>query len=283
MQGAARMKEASLIARTSGLPATVESMTQELRDLGVAAGSAMIVHSSLLAMGWVVGGPPAVIEALTRTLGPQGTLMMPTHSRHLTDPAQWRSPPVPRNWIDTIVQHMPAYDPATTPTRIMGSIPESFRSHPGTRRSRHPHVSFAARGPQAARLTDGHSFDNAMGEASPLARLYDLDGQVLLLGVGHAVNTSLHLAEHRCSWPGKHRVSNIAPILIDGVRRVIELSDISFDDSDFPQIGTAFERETSQVRLGPVGQAVARLMPMRSLVDFGARWIAQNRAWAERS
>jgi len=54
-------------------------------------------------------------------------------------------------------------------------------------------------------VTD-HGLDDPR-ENSPLARVYDRDGDVLLLGVGHDSNTSLHLAEHRADFPrGRRRV-----------------------------------------------------------------------------
>ena len=58
-------------------------------------------------------------------------------------------------------------------------------------------------GPNTGAVVADHSLDHPLGERSPLARLYDLDGHILLLGVGHANNTSLHLAEYRADYPGK--------------------------------------------------------------------------------
>jgi aminoglycoside 3-N-acetyltransferase len=147
----------------------------------------------------VAGGAHAVVLALQEVVGPAGTVVMPTHS-YLTDPATWHDPPVSEAWWPVIRQHLPAFDPALTPTRGMGAIVECFRHTSGVRRSAHPSVSFAAFGPHAQMVLADHSLDDDLGEGSPLARVYDLDGQVLLLGVGHDNNTSLHLAEYRpCS------------------------------------------------------------------------------------
>jgi len=265
------------ITRAGEHPATIESLRADLRALGLKPGMIVLVHSSLSSLGWVSGGPVAVIMALENVIGRSGTLVMPTHSSDLSDPAHWQNPPVPETWWSAIRETMPPYDPRLTPTRGMGIIPETFRNQPGTIRSRHPQDSFAARGPAKATICLGHGLAFGLGESSPLARLYDLASSVLLLGVGHANNTSLHLAEYRAHFPTKREVVNGAPIKVSGRRAWIEYRDIDLNSDDFTEIGAAFEKETGLVRRGRIAQAECLLMPQRALVDFGARWMEANR------
>ncbi len=248
-----------------------------MQTLGLEAGMLLLVHSALSRLGWVVGGPVAVIQAIEAVLGRRGTLVMPAHSGDLSDPAHWQNPPVPKSWWPVIRMHTPAYVPQHTPTWQMGVIVDCFRGLPGVLRSRHPQASFAARGPLAARVTADHPLSPAFGDDSPLSKIYRYDGYVLLLGVDHDNNTSLHLAEYRADYSGKQLADNGAPLLLNGERRWIEYEDIDYDSEDFPILGAAFAAESRLLRQGPAGEGQAMLMPQRPLVDFGIRWLEQNR------
>ena len=48
----------------------------DVRALGVAPGTVLMLHASVRSIGWVVGGPDVVLDALVEALGPTGTLMM---------------------------------------------------------------------------------------------------------------------------------------------------------------------------------------------------------------
>ncbi|MFC7216423.1 aminoglycoside N(3)-acetyltransferase [Saliphagus sp. GCM10025334] len=258
-------------------PVTVSSLVDDLRALGLTAGETVLVHSSLSSFGWVCVDAQTVVDALMAAVTEAGTLVMPTHSGQYGDPAVWSNPPVPDDWIDTIRAERPPYRPATTPTRGVGAVPECFRSYPDVYRSQHPTVSFAAWGADAETIVADHGFDDGLGEHSPLASVYDRSGSVLLLGVDHGANTSLHLAEYRADID-LPPTDTVATVLEEGEPTSVTFQDIETDASDFATLGDAFEDEhDSIVRRGSVGAADARLVPQRAMVDFAVDWLEANR------
>ena len=267
------MSEEKLVQETPS-PRTRESLAQNLREIGVETGMTVIVHSSLRSLGWVCGGPVAVVQALMDVITPGGTIVVPTQSSGYSDPAKWQAPPVPEEWWAMIYETMPAFDPQVTLTEHMGRIVEVFRTWPGVLRSSHPIVSFAAWGQHAAYITREHTLDYGLGEGSPLARIYDLDGWILMLGTGYDTNTSLHLAEYRA--PGATEMMQGSPIIENGKRVWKKYRDIEIDSDIFPEIGAEFER-LEQVKIGQVGSATTRLLRQRAVVDFAVQEFTRQR------
>lgn len=268
------MTETTAIAQAD-VPRTRQSLADDLRVLGVQAGDVLLVHTSLSALGWVSGGAVAVIQALQDVLTPAGTLVMPAFSGDLTDPAGWQRPPVPETWWPIIRESMPAFDPLLTPSRAVGRTAELFRTWPDVQRSNHPQSSFAAWGRHAAQITANHALEYSLGEGSPLARIYELGGRVLLLGTNR--NSSLHLAEARAGL--RQTVQMGAPLLVNGVRQWVTFAEWDYDDDTFPPVKAAFEG-SGAVKVGQVGSARAQLMSQPALVDFAVAYWQNEKARA---
>lgn len=252
-------------------PKTRTSLAEDLRKLGLKKGMTVIVHSSLKSLGWVVGGPVAVVQALMDVITDKGTLVMPTHTAHYSDPGGWMNPPVPKEWWPVIRDEMPAFDPAFTPTYFMGAIVEAFRTFPDVIRSNHPTESFAAWGKNKEKIINGQPLDFALGEESPIGKMYRLEGYVLLLGVGYDSNTTMHLAEHRI--PQLKTEENAGPFYEDGKRVWKTFTQVSYREELFEEIGKAYEEAGHSLWKGKAGLADCRLIPQKELVDFTEKWL----------
>ena len=270
--------EREVIKQTAS-PITKRQLMAALQNIGLRQGDIVIVHSALSKIGWIVGGANAVIEALQDLLTPEGTLVMASHSSGNSDPTLWQYPPVPKAWVPIIKAEMLPYNPATTPTRGIGTVPEVFRKYPSVLRSVHPQISVVAWGKNAKKIIETHPLSPGFGETTPYEKLYLLNSKVLLLGVDHTNNTMLHYAEWKADLPNHPKQSQGAAILRGGVQIWATWEDIEDDDEDFLKVGHAYEASINY-HPATVGNATAKLLPLQGLIDFAVSWFRQNRHYS---
>lgn len=266
------MSESQVIKGVNSLQ-TVESIKKDLKNLGLKEGMTIIVHSSLSSLGWVCGGAVSVIQALMDVVTMSGNIIMPTQSSNYSDPKYWGNPPVPKEWWEGIRDNMPAYEEEITPSIGVGVVCEVFRNYPEVKRSSHPQVSFAAWGKDRDYILKNQPLNYALGENSPLEKIYKLDGHVLLIGVDYTSNTSFHLSEY-------YKVNNEiykdgAPIMIDGKRAWVEFEEIEMDEDIFNDIGNDFEKEY-KINEAYVGNANTKLFKQRQAVNFAKEWFLKS-------
>jgi aminoglycoside 3-N-acetyltransferase len=159
-------------APTGKTRVTRSDIVKGLQSLAIERGWLLQVHSSLSSLGFVEGGAETVVDALLEAVGPEGTVMVPTFNHGAAE----------------------IYDPRETPS-VNGAITEALRRRPEACRSLHPTHPYAAIGPHAAELTAGHLEVETFDRRSPLGKLADRGGYVLLLGVGMRANTAAHIGE----------------------------------------------------------------------------------------
>lgn len=217
----------------------MEHLLSQLRALGVEPGAVLVVHTAFSRIAPIEGGPPGLIRALREALGPDGTLVMPSMSDDDEHP----------------------FDVARTPCRDLGITADTFWRMPGVLRSDNPHA-FAAIGPKAAEITRPHPLDVPHGLDSPIGRAWELDAQVLLLGVGHDANTTVHLAENLAGVP--YRIAHHVTVLADGRPTRVDYDEIDHCCERFALLD---EWLGDAQRRGPVGHGTARLMRSRDVVE----------------
>lgn len=219
---------------------------QELADLFRAAGVRkdmdVMVHSRLSELGFIPNGGFDVIDAFLDVIGDGGTMLVPTSTGQITDPADWLNPPVPAEWVDDIRAALKPFDPVTTLPRNQGMLPECVLHYPGVKRSVHPIASIAAIGAQAETMTTGHQLHEMLGVGSPCHKLYEADGHVLLMGVGFEACTVMHLAEFLADCP--HLYRRATTVLVrneNGQNEFVRMKKCSEDVSHFEKLRPAFK------------------------------------------
>ncbi|MBE0635345.1 aminoglycoside 3-N-acetyltransferase, partial [Candidatus Bipolaricaulota bacterium] len=252
----------------------------QVRNLGLEPGDTVMLHASVGAIGWIAGGPSEVLAGILDALGPEGTLMMVVGWDGSPYDIVVDAPQVPAAMLEL----WPAFDPATSRAVPSWSIlAECLRTWPGAKRSEHPDSSFAAVGRYADELTQAHPLNYGMGEGSPLGKLCQRKGRVLLLGAPLSSLTLLHHAEHLANVPGKKVVRYKAPILRNGERQWIDIEE--FDTNGclpwrgavdlFEAIASQHVQEGHGV-IGLVGAAKSYLLDADVLNRFAIDWIEQE-------
>jgi aminoglycoside 3-N-acetyltransferase len=220
-------------------------LVSQLRALGVQPDGLLLVHSALSKVGT---GPRELIGALLEALGKEGTLVMPSMADDDDTP----------------------FDRTSMPCRAVGLLADTFWRMPGVLRSDNPHA-FAAHGPLASRITQPHPIDIPHGVDSPPGRVYELGGSVLLLGVGHDANTTMHVAEAIAGV--RYRQPKYATVLENGKPKRYEYGETDHCCENFNLLDQWLG---DRQRRGTVGNAEARLFRSQDAVAAALERLRKN-------
>ena len=240
-------------------------LLRELEQIGVRSGGVLLVHASLRRLGYVMHGAEAVVSALRKLVGPGGTLLVPTFTGAHTDPASWTDPALPAEVWDEVRGQMPLFDPARSLPEGMGSVATRVLLDPESQRSNHPLCSFAALGPMAAELLEGHDLLDPFGPLSPLARARDLRAQVLLIGVDQCSNSALLHAQALADIPVVRRNKGRFLAEVAGERTWVTPERLPECTQGFGRIEDDLVAR-GLVRVAQVGDGTCRLMRLHPIV-----------------
>lgn len=212
-----------------------------LRELGLAKGDNVLIHSSLVALGQVEGGASMVVDALLEAVGPEGLVVVPTFACK------------------------PPFDRKVSATPL-GAIPDRLWRRPNAVRSLHPTHSVAAIGKGAEELIKDHEkASTAYAEGTPYYNLAMMGGKVLLLGVDQDRNTTLHTAE---ALAGSPYLKDIRGTYVDddGKEVTIPIAAMAGPHRDFIGLDRLF-KEHGVMKVGKIGNAVCRLMDGKTMIE----------------
>ncbi|MBK8824635.1 MAG: AAC(3) family N-acetyltransferase [Anaerolineales bacterium] len=222
--------------------------------------SLVIAHASLKAFGHIEGGADAMLDALLNSV--RGVIMPTFTYKTMLNPEIGP----PKNGItygseSDLNKMAEVFHPDMPADKMMGTLPETLRKHPKAKRSMHPIQSFA--GIRADAVLNTQTIYNPL---APIGTLADLDGWVLLLGVDHRVNTSIHYAEKLSG-----QIQFLRWALVQD--RVVECPGFPGDSEGFEAIAPAVEKYTRRVE---IGNAVVQAVHLKSLIKAVVDQLKEN-------
>ncbi|KKZ87186.1 aminoglycoside 3-N-acetyltransferase [Rhizobium phaseoli] len=256
------------------------SLGQDLHELGLRPGDMVMVHAAMSRVGLLLSGPDVLIDALRDVVGLSGTILAYTDWNGAYDELLDGDGRVPEEWRP----HIAPFDPALSRAiRDNGVFPEFLRTTPGARRSGNPGASVAAVGAGADWLTADHPLDYGYGEGSPLAKLVEAGGKVLMVGAPLDTMTLLHHAEHLAQIPGKRLRRYEVPFATPAgtVWRMLEEFDtadpvVAGLESDYFAAIVAEFLAGGHGAQGLVGEAPSVLVNAASICRFAVAWLEQH-------
>ena len=227
---------------------TEDDIVDGLRALGLDGVEIVVVHSSLSAFGWVTGGPGTVVAAVRSVVS---TVIAPafTYAARLPSPPE---PLIPFNgdspaasWEEfhEAVRRTPVHRTDGPINRSMGAIAAAFAAEPDASRSPAPICGFSGAGPRANEILAQGTAEQPL---AVLATAAQRGGWILLLGVGHEANTTIHVAEnleHRGGYTSFARVA-------DAPRGWTAVRNVGGTSSGFPAIEPHLRGIQRETRIG---------------------------------
>lgn len=241
---------------------TKQKISDDLQRLGLSKNVAVMMHSSLSALGNVEGGAETVVDAIFDVIGTGGTLLVPAFRDSV-----WGDP---TNFA--ITDGCPCQQklcPSRQPG-FQGIIAETVRKRKGSFRSCHPTHSWAALGPAAESLLVGHcNSPTPCGIENPFEELVKMKGYILTLGVGISTITLWHYYEEILGvpymgyyWPKERHLNHC----VTG-RRI---------QYEFPGIMQDVCRAAGILNNGPTGKSISGIIKARDFDAFMATIMADN-------
>ena len=160
---------------------------RQLSEMHAPRNSVVLIHSSLKAIGETEGRGEGLLDTLIEYFTADGGLLcIPTHTWANIDDAS-------KITLDL-----------AAPETCIGTLPLLAAKHPKAVRSLHPTHSMAVFGKGAADFAKGEELQTTPAHPSGCyGKIFDEDGYILLIGVGHNRNTYLHCVEEMLQVPNR--------------------------------------------------------------------------------
>jgi aminoglycoside 3-N-acetyltransferase len=220
----------------------------------------LIAHASLSSFGQVMGGAETVLGALVAACS---GLMMPafTYKTMITPEVGPPDNGIVYGSQEGLNQMAEFYTADLPVDPLIGRVAETLRKHPRAKRSQHPILSFAGIGVEDA--LEAQTLQNPL---APIEVLMQAGSNVLLIGVDHTANTSLHYAE---KLAGRKQFVRWA-LTAQGV---VECPGFPGGSDGFQEAEKYLDEITQRVT---IGNARIQALPLAEMVVIIKEWITAD-------
>jgi aminoglycoside 3-N-acetyltransferase len=249
-------------------------LAKDFKRLGLENGDTVMLHASVKSVGLIAGGPDRIHEALLDAVCPDGTIMMyASCPRYYDEVGRGR---LSRDEEKEILEKLPSFDHKSDRSAAdNGVLVEFLRTYPGTLASERV-ARFVARGAKAENIISHQPLNYAYGKNSPLAKLLEFNGKIVLLGSDHDAVTFLHYVEHVADFQNKKIARYKVPLLVGTERQWVDVEDVNtagdgahdnWPDRFFAQIVDGFLTKTRN-QGGKVGHSQTYVLPAKELFEY---------------
>lgn len=242
---------------------TKEDLKNQLKEMGLNGTEAIMLHSSMKAMGDVVGGADTVVDAFMEYFK-EGLFMTPTHT--------WKQ----------MSEEYNVFNPKEEPSCV-GIITNIFRQREGVVRSLHPTHSIAAYGKNAKDYIAGEeNMTTPCGINGCWNRLKDINAKILLVGVNHIKNTYIHAIEEVFDVPERFTKQPVAfkVVMPEGELKTVNM--YRHYNKTTEHISESFEKmgegylETKAARKVKLGDAESLLCDANALFEVTEKILSKE-------
>lgn len=236
-----------------------EDAKQQLEVLGIQKGMVLLVYANTSRLGHLIGGTQIIIEALMELAGYEGTIIMPTFTPQLLDPSCQKRRVNQMYW-NKVRSSALAFNRKLTPPVDDEALIHQFLKNEGVIRSYHPLYSFAAWGKYAKIICDKHPLHFGLSKDSPLGKMVEFNGYVVMLGCDYEDCSFFQLARYN----NEHVPIRILRAPIENNHKVLwkDMLDLDYNTTYFSQVGAIME-ERSIVKTSYIGNGRCRLFSAR--------------------
>jgi len=222
-------------------------LVADIKKLGIVSGDHVAVALSFKNIGNVENGPDTLIDSLLEVIGPEGTLMMNTHTSSF---------PLAEVSCDYL------YDPLSTIPNT-GIVPRTLLKRKNAIRSRHPTCSVGALGKLSKLITDEH--DEYSQPYLPFYKLAQVGGKLLCIGIDDRLVALRHEAQRNA---GLFIVPEFQGVLYKTLKGEVKLFVWRFPPcmKRLPEMVPRLEK-AGLITRGYIGKAASVVGPVNELLE----------------